>query len=78
MKESPKTIDEVRKLMGLPNYYRRYMEKFTRIAKPIHDLVKVVDLMKLLLSHIGTVVNNFLQTSQLPGHQLWKGLFNVS
>lgn len=43
MKESPKTIDEVRKLMGFPNYYRRYMEKFTRIAKPIHDLVKVVD-----------------------------------
>lgn len=41
LKESPpKTINEVRKLMGFLNYYRRYVKNFSRIAKPIYDLVK--------------------------------------
>ena len=44
MKETPpKTVNEVRKLMGFLNYYRRYIENFSRIAKPIYDLVKLVD-----------------------------------
>jgi hypothetical protein len=44
MKETPsKTVNEVRKLMGFLNYYRRYIETFSRIAKPIGDLVKLVD-----------------------------------
>ncbi len=29
--------------MGFLNYYRRYIENFSRIAKPIYDLVKLVD-----------------------------------
>ena len=37
---SPKTVNEVRKLMGFLNYYRRYIENFSRIAKPIYNLVK--------------------------------------
>ena len=36
----PKNVIEVRKLMGFLNYYRRYIENFSRIAKPIYDLVK--------------------------------------
>ena len=36
----PKNVNEVRKLMGFLNYYRRYIENFSRIAKPIYDLVK--------------------------------------
>lgn len=36
----PKTVNEVRKLMGFLNYYRRYVKDFSRIAKPIYDLVK--------------------------------------
>ena len=33
MKETPpKTVNEVRKLMGFLNYYRRYIENFSRIA----------------------------------------------
>ena len=37
----PKTVNEVRKLMGFLNYYRRYIENFSRIAKPIYNLVKI-------------------------------------
>ena len=37
----PKTVNEVRKLMGFLNYYRQYIANFSRIAKPIYDLVKV-------------------------------------
>ena len=45
LKESnPKTVNEVRKLMGFLNYYRRYIKDFSRIAKPIYDLVKSPDL----------------------------------
>ena len=37
----PKTVCEVRHLTGLLGYYRRYIENFSRIAKPIYDLIKV-------------------------------------
>ena len=37
----PKTVNEVRKLMGSLNYYRCYIENFSRIAKPIYNLVKM-------------------------------------
>ena len=41
LKDSPpKTVNEVRKLMGFLNYYRRYVKNFSRIAKPIYDLVR--------------------------------------
>ena len=40
---APRTVNEVRKLMGFLNYYRRYIKTFSRIAKPICDLVKLVD-----------------------------------
>ena len=36
----PRTVNEVGKLMGFLNYYRRYVKDFSRIAKPIYDLVK--------------------------------------
>ena len=39
----PKTVNEVRKLMGFLNYYQRYIENFSKIAKSIYDLVKLVD-----------------------------------
>jgi hypothetical protein len=44
MKEiPPKTINEVCGLMGFLNYYHQYIENFSKIAKPIYDLVKLVD-----------------------------------
>ena len=36
----PKTVNEVRKLMGFLNYYRRYIANFSAMAKPIYYLVK--------------------------------------
>ena len=36
----PRTVNEVRKLIAFLNYYRRYVKDFSRIAKPIYDLVK--------------------------------------
>ena len=36
---SPKTIGEVRYLVGLLGYYRRYIPNFARSAKPLYDLL---------------------------------------
>ena len=36
---TPKTVGDVRRLVGLLGYYRRYIENFSRIAKPIYDLL---------------------------------------
>ena len=38
-----KTINEVRKLTGFLNYYRRYIKNFSKIAKPIYGLVNITD-----------------------------------
>ena len=36
----PSTITDVRKLLGLLSYYRRYIQNFSKIAHPIHQLLK--------------------------------------
>ena len=38
-KTPPRTVGEVRKLVGLLSYYRRYIKDFSRIAKPLYDLL---------------------------------------
>ena len=38
-KVTPTTFGDVRRLVGLLGYYRRYIENFSRIAKPIYDLL---------------------------------------
>ena len=38
---TPKTVGDVQKLVGLLGYYRRYMKDFSRIAKPIYDLLAI-------------------------------------
>ena len=37
---TPKTVGDVRRLMGLLGYYRRYIANFSSIAKSIYDLLK--------------------------------------
>ena len=37
---TPKTVGDVRHLVGLLGYYRRYIPDFSRVAKPIYDLLK--------------------------------------
>ena len=39
----PTSIGEVRKLLGLLSYYRRYIKDFAKIANPIHQLLKAND-----------------------------------
>ena len=36
----PKTVGDVRKLLGLLGYYRKYIQDFSRIAKPLFKLLK--------------------------------------
>ena len=37
---TPKCVKDVQKFLGLANYYRRFIEGFTTVARPLHDLVK--------------------------------------
>ena len=36
----PKNIKDVRKFLGLTNYYRRFIKDFTRVARPINILTR--------------------------------------
>jgi hypothetical protein len=38
--KQPKTVGEVRHLLGLLGYYRRYIQDFSRVAKPLFDLLQ--------------------------------------
>ena len=37
---TPKGVKNIQKFLGLVNYYRRFIEGFTSIAKPLHNMVK--------------------------------------
>jgi len=37
---TPKSIKDIQKFLGLENYYRRFIERFVKIAKPLHKLTK--------------------------------------
>jgi len=34
----PKTVRDVRKFLGLANYYRRFIKDFARVARPMNVL----------------------------------------
>ena len=36
----PKCVKDIQKFLGLANYYRRFIEGFAMVARPLHDLVK--------------------------------------
>jgi hypothetical protein len=36
----PRTVHQVRRFLGLVGYYRRFIPNFSKIAKPITDLLK--------------------------------------
>jgi len=36
----PKTVRDVRKFLGLPNYYRRFVKDFAKLAWPLNDLTR--------------------------------------
>jgi len=37
---TPKCVKDIQKFLGLANYYRRFIEGFATVARPLHDLVK--------------------------------------
>jgi len=37
---TPKLVKDIQKFLGLENYYRRFIEGFAMVARPLHDLVK--------------------------------------
>ena len=37
---TPKCVKDVQKFLGLANYYRRFIEGFAAVARPLHDMVK--------------------------------------
>jgi len=37
---TPKCVKDVQKFLGLANYYRRFIEGFAMVARPLHNLVK--------------------------------------
>jgi len=36
----PKCVKDVQKFLGLANYYHQFIEGFTSIARPLHDMVR--------------------------------------
>jgi hypothetical protein len=38
--QSPKSVTEIRSFLGLVGYYRRFIENFSKIAKPVTELLK--------------------------------------
>ena len=35
-----RSVKDIQKFLGLVNYYRRFIEEFALVARPLHDLVK--------------------------------------
>ena len=69
----PQNVADVRKLPGLFGYYRRYVENFSWIAKPIFDLLQISAIStKSDMSHSGQQNENnknsgFVQNSSYVG-----------
>ena len=36
----PKNVKDIRKFLGLTNYYRRFIKNFTQVARPINVLMR--------------------------------------
>ena len=63
----PKSLGEVRQLLGLLGYYRRYIQDFSRIAKRIYDLKKVDKVQSEEIKRTGVRDNRHGQaSSSLP------------
>ncbi len=67
---TPQTVGDVRKLTGFLGYYRSYIQDFSRIAKPIYELLQVKP-------EQAAVVRGKSKGPQLPSRTLWSGPSNI-
>ena len=37
---TPKCVKDIQKFLGLANYYHQFIQDFTFIARPLHNMVK--------------------------------------
>jgi len=37
---TPKTVRDIRKFLGLANYYKQFVKDFAKIARPLNNLIK--------------------------------------
>ncbi|KAL0183886.1 hypothetical protein M9458_019582, partial [Cirrhinus mrigala] len=48
---NPKTVGDLRQLLGFLSYYRTYITSFSQIAKPLHELLSVEKSLERRASH---------------------------
>ena len=36
----PKSVKDIQKFLGLENYYRRFIEEFVKIVRPLHEFIR--------------------------------------
>ena len=61
----PKTVGDVRKLLGLLGYFRHYIQDFSRLAIPLYDLLKFDETSESLQLQSKSKRKS-LKTNQLP------------
>lgn len=62
----PTTVKDVRRVLGLLGYYRRFIPDFARTAKTMFDLLKAPDLQKVQTKTSSPKSNRNLQGQLLP------------
>ena len=50
--QQPKTVGDVRRILGLLNYYRKYIPNFSQIATPLFDLLKQPKEIKIIIGQM--------------------------
>uniref|UniRef100_A0A672JC04 Gypsy retrotransposon integrase-like protein 1 n=1 Tax=Salarias fasciatus TaxID=181472 RepID=A0A672JC04_SALFA len=65
--KKPKTVGEIRQIMGLLSYYRQYIKDFSRIAHPLYELTKM-PVEKEVLQSKGKRMTKQKNVKSVPSH----------
>ena len=58
VKQKPKMLGEVTRLLGMVGYFRKYIANFSKKAAPLHQLLKKLLIARILQSHPSTGSKN--------------------